>query len=126
MVNRYKSMMFMAALLMMVTFFVHVFVGGPDHYAPLRQSDYTALDKSVFSVIWHFISALLLMMALTLCYLSRHRNRPLFLFILLTVLAFGTSFLIYGLIDFGSVWLMPQWVAFLGVATLMGGGATRL
>lgn len=125
MVIRYRTAMTLAAVLMAVTFLAHLVAGSAELYAPLRQSDYPAPDKSVFSVIWHFVSVLLLLMTLSLGHLSRHPSGPLFLFILLTVLAFGALFLAYSLVDFGSIWTMPQWIAFFGVAALMGARAKR-
>lgn len=110
---------------MAVTALAHIFAGGAELYGPLRHSDYPALDKAVFSVLWHFVSALLLLMTLALAYLARHRNMGVFLFILLTVLAFGAVFIGYSLADLGSIWALPQWTAFAGVAALMGAGALR-
>lgn len=109
-----------AAFVMAVTFAVHLFVGGPELYTPLRSSDLSPLEKSSFSVIWHFVSVHLCMSAVALFYLARHRNPAFFAFTLASVSSFALLFFGYGLVDLGSVWLMPQWIAFVVVGTLMG------
>lgn len=109
----------LASILMAVTFLAHVFLGGPELYSPLRASDAPGYLKSVFSVIWHFVSLQLFLMTAALWWLARHQNNALYWFILLTVSGFAILFMAYGFIDLGSIWPMPQWIAFGGVAALM-------
>lgn len=115
----YSRTMHAAALLMAVTLLVHLFLGGPELYSTLRASDAAEDLKSVFSVIWHFVSLQLLLLTLALWQLARHRDDPLYWFVLVTVLGFGALFIGYGLNDLGSIWPMPQWIAFWGVGVLM-------
>lgn len=115
----------LASLLMAVTFLVHLFLGGPELYSPLRASDAAAELKSVFSVIWHFVSLQLFLMTAALWWLARRPNNALYRFILLTVSGFAILFMAYGLSDLGSIWPMPQWIAFGGVAALMLLGGLR-
>jgi hypothetical protein len=115
-----------AALTMAVTFLVHVFVGGPELYGPLRESSLTVLEKSTFSVVWHFTSLQLLLLAAVLFYLSKFRNNALFAYALATSVGFAILFIGYGLFDLGSVWPMPQWIAFVLTSALMIWGARKV
>lgn len=114
-----------AALLMGVTFLVHVFVGGPEIYSPLRQSALSEMEISVLSVVWHFVSVQLFLTALMLGYLTRHENRALFVATFLSMVSFAILFIAYGLVDLRSLWVTPQWIAFALTAALMCWGWRR-
>jgi len=45
-----------ASIVMAVTFLVHVFAGGPELYGPIRESSLSMIEKSTWSVVWHFTS----------------------------------------------------------------------
>lgn len=115
----------LACLTMAVTFFVHVFVGGPELYVPLRASDLDAVEWSTLSVVWHFTSVQLFVLAGVLLYLSCTQNTAMFCATLATVLGFAALFIGYGIADLNSVWPMPQWIAFIAVSALMIWGAKR-
>lgn len=110
---------FTAGLLMAVTFLVHVFVGGPELYDPLRMSNLSKLEQSSFSVVWHFTSLQLFLLTAALFHLATSQNKALFSFVLVTMIGFAVLFLGYGLVDLGSVWPMPQWIAFAMTSALM-------
>lgn len=114
-----------AGLTMALTFLVHVFVGGPELYTPLRASNLSMVEWSTLSVVWHFVSMQLLLLAVVLLYLARYRNDGLFSFVLATTIGFALLFIGYGIIDLHSVFLMPQWIAFVVVAGLMLWGVRR-
>lgn len=114
-----------AGLAMALTFLVHVFVGGPELYTPLRASNLSMVEWSTLSVVWHFVSMQLLLLAVVLLYLARYHNVGLFSFVLATTIGFALLFIGYGIIDLHSVLLMPQWIAFVVVAGLMLWGVRR-
>lgn len=114
-----------AAVLMALTCGVHIFAGGPELYAPLRASDGDPVFTSVFSVVWHFVTLQLALMALGLWHLSIHPNPALFWGLWMSLAGTGALFVGYGLNDLHSLWPMPQWIAFWGVAALMLPGARR-
>lgn len=114
-----------AGLTMALTFLVHVFVGGPELYTPLRASNLSMVEWSTWSVVWHFVSMQLLLLAVSLLYLARSRNVGLFSFVFATTIGFALLFIGYGIIDLDSIFLMPQWIAFVVVAGLMFWGARR-
>ncbi len=66
-----------AATLMAATFFVHVFVGGPETDAPIRASDLPEIARATAHVVWHMVSWMLAVIAAALFWLSRHDNRAL-------------------------------------------------
>lgn len=117
--KKYNSPVLFAGLMTALTFLVHVFVGGPELYAPLRASALSIVSLSTWSVVWHFVSVQLLLLAAALFYLTRNRNAGLFNFVLATTIGFALLFIGYGIIDLRSVLLMPQWIAFVVVAGLM-------
>lgn len=108
-----------AALLMALTFLAHLFAGSPELYVPLRASELSDIEKSSFSVVWHFVSVHLFLSTIALFYLAWNRNSALFTFTLANALGFGLLFISYGLFDLHSLWVMPQWIAFILVSGFM-------
>ena len=122
--RRPKILLGLAAAVMFLTLGVHVFAGGEELYVPLRASDEPDIIISVFSVVWHFVSLQLGLMAVVLCFLAFRPNGPLFCYVIVSTFGFAALFIFYGLADLGSLWPMPQWIAFLIVGLLMlGAGA---
>jgi len=120
-----NSWLLAAAALMALTTVVHLFAGGPENYTPLRASTLDPLVISTLSVVWHAISLLLAMQAVALYYLAKRRN-PAFAWALLAYnLGFALLFVAYGLADFGTLWRLPQWIAFLATAVLTWAGTRR-
>jgi len=117
--NKLNIPVLFASLVMALTFLVHVFIGGPELYNPLRASNLSTLEWSTLSVVWHFTSMQLLLLAAALLYLARYRNSGLFSFVLATAIGFAGLFIGYGIVDLQSIALMPQWTAFSVVAGLM-------
>lgn len=117
--------MLAAALLMAMTASVHVFVGGPEVMAPLRQTGIDPVAAAVLQVVWHMVTLMLVAAAGALAYLVRRRNPALS--VLLIVINLGTAllFLAYGAALLGTVWPMPQWVIFLALAGLTAIGLRR-
>ncbi len=117
--RRAQIILSLAAMLMGITALVHIFVGGVDIHMPLRQGNLPNTVQSTLEVIWHCISFHLVALTLALIYLVRRQNRALYLFLLFSIFAFGLIFVIVGIGEFGSLWLMPQWIAFGLVGLLM-------
>ena len=121
--------LFAAACLSIFTFGVHVFLGGPEIHEPLLASNASDLVRAVGSVVWHAISALLLLNSLALFYAAGKSNaaRPLVILVVLQYLSFVALFTGYGLARFGSVTIMPQWTGFLimSALALWGIGAAK-
>jgi hypothetical protein len=112
--------LFAAASLSFITFGVHVFLGGPEIHEPLLASNAPDLVRSVGSVVWHAVSALLLLNSLALLYASKKPSlaKPLVILVVTQYLAFVALFTGYGLARFGSLTIMPLWTGFLVMSAL--------
>lgn len=99
---------------------VHVIGGGADVHAPLLTSDLSVLLKGYASVLWHAATANLLICSIMLAVACRDvtQHKMLISFVNLQFLAFAGLFLFYGETRLGSVFVMPQWIAFLGLVAL--------
>ena len=111
--------MSLAAFLMFVTLCVHVFLGGNDVYNPARTEIVDPELRSVLSVVWHMVSLELALCTAALILLTQTKNPALFIFCLVTMVGTAILFIGYTLFDFGSIWALPQWIAFVGVSGLM-------
>ena len=107
-----------AAGIMTLTVFVHVFMGGPEIMRPVHATQMPKVVAAVMDVIWHGITVTLAVIAAALFWLSWQPNAPLLITISAIQLGFAGLFLWYGLTRLGSLWPMPQWVVFLGVPAL--------
>ncbi len=114
-----------AAGLMLLTFFVHVFGGGPEVYTPVRGSDLPIGLVSILSVIWHAISVILLVMAAAYGWAALHPNGALIWTMATIQIGFAGLFIYYGITDLGTVWPMPQWAIFLLIPTVAAIGQWR-
>ena len=107
-----------AGALMTLTVFIHIFAGGPEVLAPTRTSDLDPVVISVLSVIWHGVTWILTLIAVTLFYAARQGSVGLIILVSVIQIGFAVLFLAYGLIDLGTLWPMPQWVIFLTIPAL--------
>lgn len=121
----YNPWLLAASALMFLTFLIHFIAGGIDIYIPLRESELALEPKSTLSVVWHTISAFLLLFGGALLWMSRNNNPPLACFVGLCQLCFALIFMGYGLYDAGSLMTMPQWTIFALCALLMWFGHKR-
>lgn len=119
--------LFVASILSLLTCAVHVFLGGPEIHDALMASDAPDYARAVGSVVWHATSAILFINSLALIYGARNRTaaRPLVWLVLAHYLAFAGLFLACGVVYFGSVLIMMQWVAFLAISLLALWGIAR-
>jgi len=100
----------------------HVFGGGKEVHVPMLESGLNRLLKAYTSVIWHAITAILAIGTGALLWAALGRGSGMALVIALQYLAFVGLFLAYGISRLKSVWVMPQWTAFLLISTLTGVG----
>ena len=114
-----------AALAMVLTTLVHLFVGGPEVYTPLRAAPIDPVVQSVLSVVWHMVSLMLAVMAMMLFALWRSHTPEMSVASALLSLGTALLFLGYGAADLGTPWPMPQWTIFLVVFALTCMGARR-
>ena len=114
-----------AAGLMWLTVFIHVFAGGPEVHVPIQASELSPVVRGVGAVIWHAITWILILLAVAIGWLSRQDNPALNAIVIATQLGFSALFIFYGLTLLGTLWPMPQWIIFTGIPVLMLVGQWR-
>jgi hypothetical protein len=115
-----NSPLLAAAALSVLTCAVHVFYGGARVHRPVLASNAPRLALGVMSVVWHGITALLLVNAVALLYAALNPGAAMPMVVLIAAQYFAAAALsfIYGITRFGSVLVMPHWVVFLAMAAL--------
>lgn len=113
-----------AAALNLATAAIHVFAGAPEIMDPIVASALPGAIKALLEVMWHHITALLLLGALVsaVAVWQQEWRRPVALLLGGQYVLIAALFLGLGALRFGSVWPMPQWVLFLAMAALMLAG----
>jgi hypothetical protein len=114
-----------AAILSTLTCAVHVLYGGVRIHAPLLKSDAPRVVRAVGSVIWHAMTAMMLVNAAGLLYAASESSGagPVAALIAAQYLASAGLFVVYGITRYGSVLILPHWVVFLTMALLALWGA---
>lgn len=99
---------------------VHIFPGGRAIHRPMVAAHWPEPAKAVWSVVWHAATAVMALGGLALIAAGLAPDHALSLAALpiALFLSFAGLFLVYGTKRLGTVWVLPQWVAFLGISTL--------
>ncbi len=105
--------------LFVATAAIHAFVGGPEVNAPVQGSGLDPLVRAVSAVVWHALTALFVVFGVALLWTARRPSAALVWVVLAVSLAFVGLFLGVGIAALGSVWPMPQWVLFGGIAGVL-------
>jgi len=108
----------LAAGLMSMTIFVHVFMGGPEIMKPLRAAVLPPVVRAVMDVVWHGVTVVLICLAAALFWLTWNDNMALLMIVVAIQIGFAGLFICYGVTQLRSLWPMPQWIIFLGVPAL--------
>ena len=114
-----------AAVLCALACIVHLFYGGVRIHRPLQQSNASRLARAMASVVWHAATAMMMLNAAALAYAANGgaESGPMVLLIAAQSLAGAALSFFYGISRFGSVFVMPHWVAFLAITMLALWGA---
>ncbi len=109
-----------ASALSALTLIAHILGGGPEIMIPVLASELTPYLKAVMLVIWHAITMILLINSLALIYGARKpgQRQALITIVSTQYLLWGGLFAYYGLLRLGSLWPMPQWIAFFLIPAL--------
>jgi hypothetical protein len=102
----------------------HIFGGGGDVHVPLLASDASDVLKGFVSVIWHGVTANLLICSLMLLIAARNQSYRMMLtgLVIANYLAFTGLFLFYGITRLGSVFLMVPWISFATIVSVAAVG----
>lgn len=93
----------------------HVLGGGADVHLPMLASPLSDVLKGYVSVIWHSVTASMLLCS-GLLFTAAWRPSLRMALTLVVVIHYGlfaALFLFYGIVRFQSVFVMPQWIGFL-------------
>jgi hypothetical protein len=109
-----------AGMAALVLDLIHVIPGGREIHRPMVASHWPEPAKAVWSVVWHAATAVMALGGLALIAAGLLPDHALALAALPVALFLSTAalFLAYGMKRLGTVWVLPQWVAFLGISTL--------
>lgn len=109
-----------AAGVMAGTSALHLLGGQVDVHRPLLARMDGGEMALYVSVLWHGISALLVLCALTFGIAARDPHKHALAVVLASglTLALGGLFVAYGMARVGSVWVAPQWVLLLPIGAL--------
>jgi len=115
-----------AAALMALTFFIHVFAGGPEVHAPLQEALADQGLAAFAAVLWHAVTVVLAVLTMGLWVLARRHDPALEAVLSAIQLGFALLFVVYGLTRLGSLAPMPQWIIFLAIPALTRFGQSRM
>jgi len=116
-----------AAAVSLITGAIHVLAGTPEIISPLFASDLPPVVKGVFDVMWHQITALLLIGSGAALLAATRPTWRLAVAVLIggQFALIAVLFLALGVMWFSSPWPMPQWVLFGAMAMLLLVGCRR-
>lgn len=99
---------------------VHIFPGGREIHRPMVASHWPEPAKAVWSVVWHAATAMMALGGVALIAAGLLPVHALALAALPVALFLSAAvlFLAYGMKRLGTIWVLPQWVAFLGISAL--------
>lgn len=113
---------FSAGVLSSLTFFVHVFAGGPEIHDTLLTlgSHFPSMLQAFISVMWHAVSVILAInsVALLVAAWKPYIQHVLVGFVLCQYIAFVGLFILLGLTRLDSVLQMPQWILFVVISSV--------
>jgi len=108
-----------ATLIMLATALAHVFLGGPEINAAIQASTLPDEVRATSAVVWHMITALLIMATLGMALLIRRPDPMLAAVLFMFCALFAALFVGISMIEFGTVLRLPQWTAFAVCAALL-------
>lgn len=116
-----------AAIVMALTFGLHLIGGEISVHRPLLAGGGTAEMDLYISVLWHGISAMLALNTLALVFAAwkAGQHGPILWLVGGQTFALGLLFILYGLIRTGGLWTAPQWIILVPLGLLTMWAATR-
>ncbi|MCD7060223.1 hypothetical protein [Pelagibacterium xiamenense] len=102
---------------------MHVFGGGPEFPDIVIASGLDGKQSAMYMILWHAVTVLLI--GSTIVYAAAARSarfRAAVLVVNGQFCAIAVLFLAYGMMDLGSIWVLPQWVLFFALAAISAPG----
>lgn len=99
---------------------VHIFPGGRLIHRPMVAAHWPEPAKAVWSVVWHAATAMMALGGIALIAAGLLPDIALALAALPVALFLTAAalFLAYGMKRLGTIWVLPQWLGFLGISAL--------
>lgn len=112
-----------AGILSLATAVLHVWGGGVEFHKPMLAGGSSDKLKAGFSVIWHEVTAMLVVNGVALLAVVRSPafGQGLIWLVLLQFLAFAFLFMFYGRTRLKTFWVLPQWTIFAVLSMLIAG-----
>ncbi len=109
-----------AAALSALTLAAHIFGGVPEIMIPVLASELTPYLKAIMVVIWDAVTVIMVINSLALIYAALKPKHRAILVTLISAqyILWGGLFVFYGITRLGTLWPMPQWIAFFLIPTL--------
>ena len=101
----------LATALSFLTLLAHVLTGDNALLVPIAASDLSPALKALVSILWHGITGYLFMSTFMLADAIFHPNKLIVSLVSMQYLIFALVFVYVGLIQLGSAYVMPQWIA---------------
>ncbi|MEP3197134.1 MAG: hypothetical protein ABJO57_04630 [Lentilitoribacter sp.] len=116
-----------AGVLSLILTAIHIFGGGADVHGPILASGLDIVLKGFSSVVWHAVTANLLLCSFMLLYASYNKEiqTPFTLIVIAHFLAYAGLFIFYGLSRFDTLFVMMPWIAFLFISAVATIGVIR-
>jgi hypothetical protein len=117
----------LAAVLMGATALLHLIGGEFDVHRPLLARAIAPTDAPFISILWHGVSAMLVLSAVVMALAARNPERHasgVWVAVLWNA-ALGGLFISYGFVHLGSLFILPQWTLLLAGAALGLWGLAR-
>ncbi len=110
----------LASLLSFLTLGAHISGGQPEIMTPVLDSELSNYLKAILMVIWHAITAILLINSAVLFFSSLKKQYRITIISLTSIqyLFWAALFIFYGIKNLGTLWPMPQWIAFILIPAL--------
>lgn len=98
----------------------HIIGGGGEVYSPILESELFDVLKGYVSVIWHGITATMLLCSVLLMIAAWRPSLrvSMTLTVVIHYALFVALFLFYGAVRFQSVFVMPQWIGFAIISSV--------
>jgi hypothetical protein len=112
--------LFSAGVAALVLDLIHIFPGGREIHRPMVASRWPEPAKAVWSVVWHAVTAVMAFGGVALIAAAFRPDLALSLSVLPITLFLSAAalFVFYGLKRLGSLWVLPQWLAFSVISAL--------
>ncbi|OHU85028.1 MULTISPECIES: hypothetical protein [Pseudoalteromonas] len=118
-----NTLIFIAGVIGLITFCIHVFAGQIDPVRPFLNSNLADIPKATLLACWHMVSLTLLLGSLSLSYIGWHNlstYNTVVMAMSISYMLFATVFIVVGWYFFSAkVFVkLPQWVLLLPIGLL--------